>query len=85
MAGIQVGANWTVAVILVLIVWLLAGGVLPGAAPHLSVTVYWTAGCVAAALFLASLNAHELSHALVARHNGLMVRAITRCSRRHGR
>ncbi len=76
-AGIQVGANWTVAVILVLIAWLLAGSVLPGAAPHLSVAVYWTVGCAAAALFLASLLAHELSHALVARHNGLKVRAIT--------
>ena len=41
-AGIKVGANWTVAVILVLIAWLLAGSVLPGAAPHLSVAVYWT-------------------------------------------
>ena len=76
-AGIQVGANWTVAVILVLIAWLLAGSVLPGAAPHLSVAVYCTAGGAAAALFLASLLAHELSHALVARHNGLTVRAIT--------
>ena len=76
-AGIQVGANWTVAVILVLIAWLLASSVLPGAAPHLSVAAYWTVGCAAAALFLASLLAHELSHALVARHNGLKVRAIT--------
>ena len=76
-AGIQVGANWTVAVILVLIGWLLAGSVLPGAAPHLSIAVYWTVGGAAAALFLASLLAHELWHALVARHNGLKVRAIT--------
>jgi len=76
-AGIQVGANWTVAVILLLIAWLLVESVLPGAAPHLSVAVYWTVGCAAAALFLASLLAHELSHALVARHYGLKVRAIT--------
>ena len=76
-AGIRVGANWTVAVILVLIAWLLAGSVLPGVARHMSVAVYWTVGGAAAALFLASLLAHELSHALVARHNGLKVRAIT--------
>ena len=38
-AGIRVGANWTVAVILVFIAWLLAGSVLPGAVPHLSVVV----------------------------------------------
>ena len=76
-AGIRVGANWTVAVILVLIAWLLARSVLPGAVAHLSVVAYWTVGCAAAALFLVSLLAHELSHALVARHNGLKVRAIT--------
>jgi len=76
-AGIRVGANWTVAVILVLIAWLLASSVLPGAVAHLSVVAYWTVGCAAAALFLVSLLAHELSHALVARHNGLKVRAIT--------
>ena len=52
-AGIQVGANRTVTVILVLIAWLLAGSVLPGAAPHLSIAVYWTAGGAVAALFLA--------------------------------
>ena len=76
-AGIQVGANWTVAVILVLTAWLLAGSVLPGAAPHLPAAVYWAVGGAAAALYLASLLAHELSHALVARHNGLTVRGIT--------
>lgn len=71
------GANWTVAVVLVLIAWLLTRDVLPGAAPHLPAAVYWAVGCAAAVLFLASLLAHELSHALVARRNGLPVRAIT--------
>ena len=51
-AGIQVGANRTITVILVLIAWLLAGSVLPGAAPHLSIAGYWTAGGAVAALFL---------------------------------
>jgi Zn-dependent protease len=76
-AGIRVGANWTVAVILALFAWLLAASVLPGAAPHQPPAVYWALGCLAAGLFLASLLGHELSHALVARHNGLTVRAIT--------
>lgn len=76
-AGIQVAANWTVAVILALIAWLLARSVLPGAAPHQPAAVYWAPACAAAVLFLASLLAHELSHALVARRNGLAVRAIT--------
>jgi Zn-dependent protease len=76
-AGIQVAANWTVAVILALIAWLLGGSVLPGAAPHEAAAVYWVLACAAAVLFLASLLGHELSHALVARRNGLAVRAIT--------
>jgi Zn-dependent protease len=74
-AGIRVGANWTVALILALIAWLL--GVLPGAAPHQPVAVYCVLACATAVLFLASLLGHELSHALVARRNGLSVRAIT--------
>lgn len=76
-AGIRLGANWTVAVILALIAWVLGGSVLPGAVPHEPAARYWTVACVTAVLFLASLAAHELSHALVARHNGLTVRAIT--------
>lgn len=76
-AGIRVGANWTVALILALIAWLLGGSVLPGAVPDQPVAVYWVLACTAAALFLASLLGHELSHALVARRNGLAVRSIT--------
>lgn len=76
-AGIPVGANWTVAVILVLIAWMLGASVLPGAVPHQPVAVYWILACATAVLFLASLLAHELSHALAARRNGLRVRAIT--------
>lgn len=76
-AGIRVGANWTVVVILGLIAWILGGNVLPSAVPHEPAAIYWTVACVAAALFLASLGAHEFSHALVARHNGLTVRSIT--------
>jgi len=76
-AGIRVGADWTVALILALIAWLLGGSVLPGAVPHQPVAVYWVLACAAAVLFLASLLGHELSHALVARRNGLAVRAIT--------
>lgn len=76
-AGIEVGASWTVGVILVIIAWLLAESVLPDAAPQQSPVVYWAVAAVAAALFLMSLLAHELSHALLARRNGLRVRAIT--------
>ena len=76
-AGIAVGAHWSVAVILVIIAELLAVSVLPGAFPHQSAGLYWVVAGAAAVVFLASLLAHELAHALVARRNGVGVRSIT--------
>jgi len=75
-AGIAVGANWSVAVILILIAGLLGRSVLPGSFPHRSPALYWAVAVAGAVLFLASLLAHEISHALVARHNGVRVRLI---------
>jgi len=76
-AGIPVGAHWSVAVILAIITELLAVTVLPGAFGHERPAEYWAVAGAAAVLFLASLLAHELAHALVARRNGVGVRSIT--------
>jgi Zn-dependent protease len=76
-AGIQVGASWSVLFIAALIAWSLAGVVLPGQAPGLAPSAYWLGGLVATGLFLGSLLAHEVGHALVARRAGLPVRGIT--------
>ena len=76
-AGVAVGANWTVTVILVLIAWLLGVSVLPGAYPHQAHALYWSAAVAGAVFFLASLLAHETAHAVVARRNGVRVRSIT--------
>ncbi len=76
-AGIPVGAHWSVAVILAIIAELLAVEVLPASFPHEPTAEYWAAAAIAAVLFLASLLAHELAHALVARRNGVGVRSIT--------
>ena len=75
--GIAVGLHWSVAVILAIIAELLAVAVLPGAFPHRSAALYWAVAAIAAVVFLASLLAHELAHALVARRNGVGVRSIT--------
>ncbi len=75
--GIPVGVNWSVLLIAGLIAWSLAGQILPLQVPGLDTAFYWLAGGVAAALFFASLLAHELSHAIVARRNGLTVSGIT--------
>lgn len=76
-AGVPVGVNWSVLVILGLIAVVLAGGRLPVAAPDRPVGVYALVGVAAALAFLASLLAHEVSHALVAQRNGVGVEGIT--------
>lgn len=75
--GIPVGMNWSVLLVAWLIAFSLAGQVLPAQVPGLEGIVYWVAGAVVAALFFGSLLAHELSHALVARREGLQVSDIT--------
>lgn len=76
-AGVRVGVNWTVLVIFLLITFGLAAGRFPVVVPDLPTATYVAAGLGAALVFLASLLAHEVSHAVVARRNGLGVQGIT--------
>jgi len=76
-AGIPVGASWSALLIAGLIAWSLAGSLLPAEVPGLAPAAYWLAGLAGAGLFLGSLLAHEVGHALVARRAGLTVRGIT--------
>ncbi|QSB14743.1 site-2 protease family protein [Natronosporangium hydrolyticum] len=76
-AGIPIGSHWSVLVIMLLLVWLLALTILPASAPGEPAGLYWLLAVLAAVLFMAALLAHELAHALVARHYGVRVRAIT--------
>ena len=75
-AGIRVGANWSLVLIIRLIVWSLANGQLPHSAPGYSTAAYYTAAVVAGVLFYLCLLAHELAHAVVARHRGIEVDGI---------
>jgi len=76
-AGVAVGLNLSVFVILAILVVGLAAGRLPGAFPGRSPMAYVGAAVVASVLFFASLLAHELAHAVVARRNGVEVEGIT--------
>ena len=76
-AGIPVGASWSALLIALLIAWSLGGQLLPAQVPGLAPAAYWLAGAAGAGLFLGSLLAHEIGHALVARRAGLRVRGIT--------
>jgi Zn-dependent protease len=76
-AGVPVGINWSILVIFWLLAWELADLVLPGYHPHQSTATYWIAGILVTVLFFASLLAHEVSHAVVAKRSGIGVRRIT--------
>ncbi|MEV4458611.1 site-2 protease family protein [Microbispora sp. NPDC049633] len=75
--GVPVGLNISVLVIVVILVVGLAFGRFPIAFPGLPVAAYVLAALVSALLFLASLLAHELAHAFVARRHGVEVSGIT--------
>jgi Zn-dependent protease len=75
--GVRVGVNWSVLVVFALIAYGLAGQRFPAAYPGQGLAAYVTAGLLTAVVFFASLLAHELAHALVARRNGVSVEGIT--------
>ncbi|HUJ07027.1 MAG TPA: site-2 protease family protein [Streptosporangiaceae bacterium] len=76
-AGIPLGMNWSVVVIVAIIADILGAGVLPAAVPHQPTALYWAVAVLAALIFAASLLAHEMAHALVAKRHGMKVRSIT--------
>lgn len=78
-AGIRIGVNWGILVIFAIITWGLATSRFPAAYPQYATGTYVAAAVLTAGAFFASLLAHELSHALVARRNGLQVGDITLC------
>lgn len=75
-AGFPVKVHWSVLVILWLFTWSLAS-TLPGAVKGYSPAAYWLAGACGALVLLASLLAHELAHAVVARRAGVAVGSVT--------
>lgn len=75
--GVRVGVNWTVLVVFTLLAYGLGAERLPQSYKGLHPVVYVLGGLITAAAFLASLLAHELAHAIVARRNGLTVDGIT--------
>jgi Zn-dependent protease len=76
-AGIEVALHWSLAIVFALIVWTLAGQVLPSVVPDQSQSAYWIVSAVAGLLFYVSLLSHEMGHALVARRFGVKVDGIT--------
>jgi Zn-dependent protease/CBS domain-containing protein len=75
-AGIRIGANWSLLLIFGLIVVSLAESQLPHSAPGHLAMAYTLAAVVVAVVFYACLVCHELAHALVARRHKLEVEGI---------
>jgi Zn-dependent protease/predicted transcriptional regulator len=76
-AGVRVRVDVSVIVIVVILVVALAFGRFPLVLPGRSTVSYVAAAVVAAALFLISVLAHEVAHAILARRNGIQVQSIT--------
>ena len=77
LAGIDIAIHPSWLVIAFLVTYSLAAAAFPRQFPGWETGLYWTVAAVTAALFFASVLAHELSHALVARRFGLKVEGIT--------
>jgi len=75
-AGVPVGAHWSLLAIGLLLSTQLAQTILPQAHPGQSTSSYWALGLLAAVLFFAAVLAHEISHAVVARRLGVGVEGI---------
>lgn len=76
-AGIRIGMSWVVPFVAVLYAWSLSQGSLRTAVPDQPSSSYVLVATLGAGLFLLSLLAHEMGHALVGRREGIGVRGIT--------
>ena len=75
--GLELTIDWSWFIILALLLWSFSAGVFPATYPQLTPTTHLLMGIAASVLFFASLLAHELGHALVARRCGVPVQGIT--------
>ncbi len=76
-AGIDIMVDVSLVIIFFLITFSLATAIFPAWHPDWSASLSWSTAVGAAVLFFASVLAHELSHALVARAYGVTVWRIT--------
>jgi Zn-dependent protease/CBS domain-containing protein len=76
-SGVEVRLDWSLLIVFWLIVMNLGGGLFPLRHPEWSPWLGWGMAVTAAVLFVLSILAHELSHALVGRANGVAVAGIT--------
>ena len=76
-AGIKIEIHFSWFVILVLITWTLANGLLPSLNHSWGRTTLWLLGLMLAISLFASVLVHELAHSIVAKARGFEVQGIT--------
>ena len=76
-AGVEIGANWTWLIVVVLVAWSLADGVFPETNPGLANRTYVVMAVIAVLVFFACLLLHELGHATQAQREGMAIDGIT--------
>lgn len=76
-AGFDLHIHWSTLVIFILLVWGLAAVQLPDQAPDAADASYVIAAVVAGIAFYLGLLAHEVSHAVMARREGIEVDSLT--------
>ena len=81
--GVQINADLSWFIILLLVTWQLATALFPGTperpamAPGLSTAAYWAMGLAGALLLFACIVLHELGHAVMANRHDVPIRGIT--------
>jgi Zn-dependent protease len=76
-AGVKVGANWSLFALGAMVAYFLAASKLPAEVPGYTPTAYWTAGVLTAVGLLLGVLLHEAAHAIVARRAKMHVDGIT--------
>ncbi|HUF78439.1 MAG TPA: site-2 protease family protein, partial [Thermoanaerobaculia bacterium] len=75
--GFKIRLDFSWFLVAILITWSLAASYFPASSPGFAPAAYWMMGAAGALLLFASVVAHELSHATVARRFGMEMRGIT--------
>ncbi len=77
LAGVKVGANWSLFALAAVVAYFLATSRLPADVPGYPTGAYWLAAVFAAVALLAGVLVHEIAHAVAARRAQLHVDGIT--------
>lgn len=74
--GIEISLDFSWFIIFFLVIWSLASGYFPFKYPSFAIGTYWMMGIISSILLFVTVLMHEITHSVVANHNGLNIRGI---------